>query len=150
MLLIDAISSELIGAAVETTAWTSRQTDHGACPSDPWSGSLTSMIDAPPASAVRASSADRTLTSNCATLIGLRQPEAFDRLERRPTRRQQAISSLEDRFQSKQDGGARQVGQDRLVDERNPGDVAGEQSGEVAGIVHLGDQPGSKVTGQEE
>src|SRR5208337_166324 len=77
MLLIDAISSELIGAAVETTAWTSRQTDHGACPSDPWSGSLTSMIDAPPASAVRASSADRTLTSNCATLIGLRQPEGF-------------------------------------------------------------------------
>src|SRR5271166_5333342 len=150
MLLIDAISSELIGAAVETTAWTSRQTDHGACPSDPWSGSLTSMIDAPPASAVRASSADRTLTSNCATGSVSGSRRVFDWLERRPASRQQAIGSLEDRIQSKQDGGARQIGQDRRADGKNTGDVAGEQSGEVARIVHLGDQPGSKVAGQEE
>src|SRR5208337_848397 len=149
MLLIDAISSELIGAAVETTVWTSRQTDHGACPGDPWSGSLTSMIDAPPASAVRASSADRTLTSNCATGSVSGSRRVFW-VERCPASRQQAIGSLEDRIQSKQDGGARQVGQNRRADEKNTGDVAGEQSGEVARIGHLGDQPGSKVAGQEE
>src|SRR5271166_5096325 len=150
MLLIDAISSELIGAAVKTTVWTSRQTDHGACPGDPWSGSLNAMIDAPPASAVRASSARPDAQSNCATRSVSGSRRVFDWLERRPASRQQTIGSLEDRIQSKQDGGARQVGQNRRADEKNTGDVAGEQSGEVVRIVHLGDQPGSKVAGQEE
>ena len=45
---------------------TSLQTDTSARPSEPKRGSLTSIIDAPPATAARASSAERTLTSNVA------------------------------------------------------------------------------------
>src|SRR5208337_3284552 len=77
MLLIDAISSELIGAAVETTVWTSRQTDHGACPGDPWSRFLD-VDDRRTTSERRASFVGRPdAHEQLCHGIGLRQPEGF-------------------------------------------------------------------------
>ena len=56
----------LTGVDCGMTVRTACQTDESERPSDPWAGSFTSMIDAPAASAARASPGDRTLTSKLA------------------------------------------------------------------------------------
>ena len=105
---------------------------------------------APAPIARRASSADRTLTSNRATPNASGDGLRFGRLELGLESREQPLGTLQQRSQAEERCGAGQIGQDRVLEEGDAGDVSREQAGERPRVIQLGDEPGAEVTGEEE
>ena len=115
-----------------------RQTVHGALPSDPRDGSLTSMIAAPPARAARASSSHRTLTSSMATtrviawVQAVREIRHFSPLAG-PPRPDSAVSRSRG-GQSEQGTSSDQIGREGITEKRDRHDVTLDQTGVGQGI----------------